>query len=115
MVQPFRVETAPASRRPDPAAALKTRSPACAAVTVQEPAPVMWTVLPATVHGPLAEKDTGRPESAVAVTVKSASPGAFGARASKVMVWSAGPDKKVDPKSKANVGANKDNILSWKP
>ena len=33
----------------------------------------------------------------------------------KVMVWSAGPDKMVDPSAKANVGANKDNILSWKP
>jgi prepilin-type N-terminal cleavage/methylation domain-containing protein len=32
----------------------------------------------------------------------------------KVMVWSAGPDKQVDPDSKANAGVNKDNILSWK-
>jgi prepilin-type N-terminal cleavage/methylation domain-containing protein len=31
-----------------------------------------------------------------------------------VMVWSAGPDKTVDPGNKANVGANKDNVLSWK-
>jgi prepilin-type N-terminal cleavage/methylation domain-containing protein len=31
----------------------------------------------------------------------------------KVMVWSAGPDKKVDPAVPANQGANKDNILSW--
>lgn len=31
-----------------------------------------------------------------------------------VMVWSAGPDKTVDPTAKANVGANKDNVLSWK-
>jgi prepilin-type N-terminal cleavage/methylation domain-containing protein len=31
-----------------------------------------------------------------------------------VMVWSAGPDKMIDPNSKANLGANKDNILSWK-
>lgn len=31
----------------------------------------------------------------------------------KVMVWSAGPDGKVDPKGPANVGVNKDNILSW--
>ncbi|MFN3407409.1 MAG: type II secretion system protein [Limisphaerales bacterium] len=31
-----------------------------------------------------------------------------------VMVWSAGPDKMVDPASKANSGANKDNILSWR-
>ena len=32
----------------------------------------------------------------------------------KVMIWSAGPDKKVDPLAKANAGVNKDNILSWK-
>ena len=31
----------------------------------------------------------------------------------KVMVWSAGPDGRVDPNAKANSGANKDNILSW--
>jgi hypothetical protein len=31
-----------------------------------------------------------------------------------VMVWSAGPDKMIDPNDKANKGANKDNILSWK-
>jgi general secretion pathway protein G len=30
------------------------------------------------------------------------------------MVWSVGPDKMVDTRSKANLGANKDNILSWK-
>jgi len=32
-----------------------------------------------------------------------------------VMVWSAGPDKMIDPGSKANVGVNKDNVCSWKP
>jgi prepilin-type N-terminal cleavage/methylation domain-containing protein len=32
----------------------------------------------------------------------------------KVMVWSAGPDKMIDPTAAANVGANKDNIVSWK-
>ena len=37
-----------------------------------------------------------------------------------VMVWSAGPDKMVDPNpgnlpgGKANQGANSDNVLSWK-
>jgi hypothetical protein len=30
-----------------------------------------------------------------------------------VMVWSAGPDKLVDPSAKADAGANKDNVLSW--
>jgi prepilin-type N-terminal cleavage/methylation domain-containing protein len=33
---------------------------------------------------------------------------------SPVIVWSAGPDKQIDPNSAANAGANKDNILSWK-
>jgi prepilin-type N-terminal cleavage/methylation domain-containing protein len=33
---------------------------------------------------------------------------------SKVMVWSLGPDKSFDPQHPANVGVNKDNILSWK-
>jgi prepilin-type N-terminal cleavage/methylation domain-containing protein len=30
-----------------------------------------------------------------------------------VMVWSAGPDGKIDPTVPANQGANKDNVLSW--
>jgi prepilin-type N-terminal cleavage/methylation domain-containing protein len=30
-----------------------------------------------------------------------------------VMVWSAGPDGKVDPTATATSGANKDNVLSW--
>ena len=33
---------------------------------------------------------------------------------SPVMVWSAGPDKLIDPNSSATTGANKDNIVSWK-
>jgi prepilin-type N-terminal cleavage/methylation domain-containing protein len=32
----------------------------------------------------------------------------------QLMVWSAGPDKQVDPNTKATLGVNKDNILSWK-
>jgi prepilin-type N-terminal cleavage/methylation domain-containing protein len=31
----------------------------------------------------------------------------------KVMVWSAGPDKMIDPGAPADKGVNKDNILSW--
>jgi prepilin-type N-terminal cleavage/methylation domain-containing protein len=31
----------------------------------------------------------------------------------RVVIWSAGPDKKVDDNVKANQGVNKDNILSW--
>jgi len=30
-----------------------------------------------------------------------------------VMVWSAGPDKKIDPTAPANAGVNQDNIVSW--
>jgi prepilin-type N-terminal cleavage/methylation domain-containing protein len=33
---------------------------------------------------------------------------------SKVMVWSLGPDKKASIGSQANVGVNKDNVLTWK-
>jgi len=33
---------------------------------------------------------------------------------SPVMVWSAGPDKLIDPNMAANKGANKDNVVSWK-
>ena len=32
----------------------------------------------------------------------------------KVIIWSAGPDGKIDPGSNANQGYNKDNVLSWK-
>ena len=31
-----------------------------------------------------------------------------------VMVWSAGPDKLIDPTAPATAGVNKDNVLSWK-
>jgi len=31
-----------------------------------------------------------------------------------IMVWSAGPDKMIDPKESANKGANKDNVGSWR-
>ena len=30
-----------------------------------------------------------------------------------VMIWSMGPDGKADPTLKANVGVNKDNVISW--
>jgi prepilin-type N-terminal cleavage/methylation domain-containing protein len=33
---------------------------------------------------------------------------------SPVMVWSAGPDKTIDPTGTADKGVNKDNVLSWK-
>ena len=31
-----------------------------------------------------------------------------------VMVWSAGPDKMIDPAIRADQGANRDNVISWK-
>ena len=31
----------------------------------------------------------------------------------KVMVWSAGPNGKIDPTDPANDRENKDNVLSW--
>jgi prepilin-type N-terminal cleavage/methylation domain-containing protein len=46
-------------------------------------------------------------------TVVPNGPTVFEASAS-VMVWSAGPDGMIDFTKKANVGANKDNIVSWK-
>jgi hypothetical protein len=39
--------------------------------------------------------------------------GAYEARTG-VMIWSLGPDGWADFNSKANVGGNKDNIISWK-
>src|SRR5436305_8133238 len=56
------------------AAAVKLVSPACEAVIVHEPAPVIWTVAPLTLQLPLAPKLTVKLELAVALTVKSASP-----------------------------------------
>ena len=32
----------------------------------------------------------------------------------KVMVWSSGPDGKINNNTPANQGENKDNVLSWK-
>ena len=54
---------------------------------IQEPAPVIWTVLPLTVQLPAAEKLTDKPELAVALTVKSGSPKVLPASAANVIVW----------------------------
>jgi hypothetical protein len=70
-------------------AALLLLSPACDAVMVQGPAPVMCTVLPLTVQLPVAEKLTDKPELAVALTVKSGSPKVLPASAANVIVWPA--------------------------
>jgi prepilin-type N-terminal cleavage/methylation domain-containing protein len=50
--------------------------------------------------------------------VNSTDPGGNGDRFDcnqPVMIWSAGPDGKIDPATPANQGVNKDNILSWSP
>ncbi len=62
-------------------------SPACEAVTVHAPAPVMCTVELDTLHLPVAAKETLCPEEAAAEMSKSASPKVFAASAPKVMVW----------------------------
>ena len=62
-------------------------SPACEAVAVQEPAPVRWTVEPAALQLPLAEKVTAKLDDAVALTAKSGSPKLLLDSAPKVMVW----------------------------
>ena len=54
---------------------------------VQEPALVMWTMLPETVQLPAAEKLTDKPELAVALTGKSGSPNVLPASAPNVIVW----------------------------
>ena len=61
--------------------------PACDAVTVHEPAPVILTVMPVTVQFPLAVKVTVRPEEAVALTAKFGSPYVFDASEPKLIVW----------------------------
>src|SRR5207244_12900142 len=66
-------------------AGLKVASPACDAVIVQEPTPVISTVGPLSAQVPLATRETRRLEDAVASTVKSASPNALPARAPNVM------------------------------
>ena len=63
--------------------------PACDAVTVHEPAPVMCIVAPLIVQFPDAANETARPEDALALTAKSASPNVLAARTPKVIVWPA--------------------------
>src|SRR4029077_17727246 len=72
-------------------AALKLTLPACAAVMVQEPALVRWTVEPVTAQLPVAVKLTVNVDDAVALTEKSGTPNALAGRAAKVIVWSALP------------------------
>src|SRR5947209_4448560 len=77
------------------AAAVKFVSPACEAVIVHGPAPVIWTVAPLTLQLPLAPKLTVRLELAVALTVKSASPKVLPASTPKLMVWACWPMENV--------------------
>src|SRR5437016_12668625 len=66
------------------AAGLKLLLPACDAVIVQEPAPVMCTIEPVALQLPLAPKVTAKLEDAVALTAKSGSPKVLPGSAAKV-------------------------------
>ena len=61
--------------------------PAWWAVIVQLPPPVMRTVLPVNVQFPLADRVTGRPLLAVALTENGASPNVRSGNGEKVIVW----------------------------
>jgi prepilin-type N-terminal cleavage/methylation domain-containing protein len=56
---------------------------------------------------------TGNPNAGINGLILDPSKKFFEA-GSRVMVWSAGPDKKIDPGNKANLGVNKDDVISWK-
>src|SRR5512140_1092594 len=49
-------------------------SPACEAVTLHVPAPMIVTVVPRTLHAPLPAKETGNPELLAALTWNEGSP-----------------------------------------
>src|SRR4051794_39029620 len=76
---------------------LKLPFPACDAVTVHEPAPVMRSVAPLTVQLPVAANATGKPEVAVATRATSVSPNVLFASAAKVIVWLTGPPPPPPP------------------
>jgi prepilin-type N-terminal cleavage/methylation domain-containing protein len=57
--------------------------------------------------------DPNNPNISINSLIK-ANNGPFFEANSAVMVWSAGPDGKIDSTIKANVGVNKDNVVSWK-
>src|SRR3954468_12269095 len=58
-------------------------------MTPQTPTPVRCTVARRMVHIPLAVKETGNPDDAIALILKSRSPAVRSRRAAKRMVWSA--------------------------
>ena len=67
-------------------------------------------------YGTLAVSDPGNTGSGYNGLIKTSGAGVpYFEFNGPVMVWSAGPDKKVDPNVGANQGFNKDNILNWKP
>ena len=63
--------------------------PGCEAAIVHTPTPVVWTIARRIVHVPFAANETGNPEVAVALTLKSGSAAVFSRRAAKRIVWSA--------------------------
>src|SRR4029077_17775231 len=68
-------------------AGLKLALPACEAVMVHNPAPLMWINELVTPQFPLAAKVTARLEVAVAPTAKSGSPKFLLPNAANVIVW----------------------------
>ena len=71
------------------AAGSQSGSPACAAVTVQVPAPSATSAPSRTRQGPLVSKVTGRPESAVALSGSGSAPKTVAGWGPNAMRWSA--------------------------
>ena len=83
-------------------AGFQTPSPACEAVIVHDPRPVICTVVPETVHWPAAANTTGRAESDVALTLKSGASGARPASGAKSIVcWARGASAGVVVEARA--------------
>jgi hypothetical protein len=58
-------------------------------------------------------RDAGRGLKGL-VKLLDAAGNAFFEATTPVLVWSSGPDRRLDMNAKADQGANRDNILSWK-
>src|SRR6266508_3676909 len=67
-------------------AALYVALPAWCAVIVQLPAPVSVTIVPLTLHFPLAVNVTGKPDEVLALTLKAGSPTVLSGSAAKLIV-----------------------------
>jgi prepilin-type N-terminal cleavage/methylation domain-containing protein len=61
---------------------------------------------------PAVSEDPARPGSSLNGLVKRDGFDVF-EHSGNVMVWSAGPDRQIDPNTKADKGVNRDNIVSW--